>query len=52
MATSDDDSSSNLEDTAMKLPPFTEIKADGHFLYRRRVPKELASSPSGEWVAF
>ena len=51
MATSDDDSSSNLEDTAMKLPLFTEIKADGHFLYRRRVPKELASSPSGEWVA-
>ena len=43
MATSDDDSSNNLEDTAMKLPPFTEIKADGHFRYRRRVPKKLVA---------
>ncbi len=43
MATSDDDSSSNLEDTPMKLPPFTEIKADGHFRYRRRVPKKLVA---------
>ena len=34
MAASDDDSSNNLEDTPMKLPPFTEIKADGHFRYR------------------
>jgi hypothetical protein len=51
MATSEDDSSNNLEDTAMKLPPFTEIKADSHFLDRRPVPKELASSPSGDWVA-
>ena len=43
MATSDDDSSNNLEDTPMKLPPFTEIKADGHFRYRRRVPKKLVA---------
>ena len=43
MATSDDRSSSNLEDTAMKLPPFTEIKADGHYRYRRRVPKPLVA---------
>ena len=27
----------------MKLPPFTEIKADGHFRYRRRVPKKRAA---------
>ena len=43
MATSDDGFSNNLEDTAMKLPPFTEIKADGHFRYRRRVPKKLTA---------
>ena len=43
MAASDDDSSKSLEDTAMKLPPFTEIKADGHFRYRRRVPKKLVA---------
>ena len=43
MATSDDDSSNNLEDTAMELPPFTEIKADGHYRYRRRVPKKLVA---------
>ena len=27
----------------MKLPPFTEIKADGHFRCRRLVPKKLAA---------
>ena len=43
MAASDDNSSNNLEDTAMKLPPFTEIKADGHYRYRRRVPKPLVA---------
>ena len=43
MAASDDDSSKSLEDTPMKLPPFTEIKADGHYRYRRRVPKKLVA---------
>jgi len=43
MAASNDDSSNNLEDTPMKLPPFTEIKADGHYRYRRRVPKKLVA---------
>ena len=38
-----DDSSNNLEDTPMKLAPFTEIKADGHYRYRRRVPKKLVA---------
>lgn len=27
----------------MKLPPFTEIKADGYYRYRRRVPKKLVA---------
>jgi hypothetical protein len=43
MAASDDDFSNIFEDTPMKRPPFTEIKADGHYRYRRRVPKRLVA---------
>ena len=44
MTASDDGSSSNFEDRPMKLPPFTELKADGHYRYRRRVPKKLVAA--------